>query len=46
MSAPPVSFNIKLITPATASEPYFAAAPSRKTSILAIALAGIAFKST
>ncbi len=34
-----------LITPAIASEPYCAAAPSLKTSILLIAAAGIAFKS-
>src|SRR5437667_1874744 len=35
-----------LITPAMASEPYWAAAPSRNTSIRSIAAAGIAFKST
>ena len=35
-----------LITPAIASEPYLADAPSRNTSIFSIALAGIAFKST
>ena len=34
------------MTPAMASEPYCAAAPSRSTSILAIAEAGIAFRST
>ncbi len=33
------------ITPAIASEPYCAEAPSRKTSNLSIAKAGIAFKS-
>src|SRR6058998_2859816 len=35
-----------LITPAMASEPYWAAAPSRSTSIRSIAAVGIAFKST
>ena len=35
-----------LITPAIASEPYWAAAPSRNTSMRSIAFAGIAFKST
>jgi hypothetical protein len=35
-----------LTTPAMASEPYCAAAPSRSTSIRSIALAGIAFRST
>src|SRR5216117_857146 len=35
-----------LITPAIASEPYWAAAPSRSTSIRSIAAAGIAFRST
>src|SRR2546426_9821406 len=35
-----------LITPAMASEPYWAAAPSRNTSIRSMAAAGIAFKST
>src|SRR5439155_600791 len=34
------------ITPAMASEPYWAAAPSRSTSIRSIAAAGIAFRST
>src|SRR5437870_133270 len=34
------------ITPAMASEPYWAAAPSRNTSIRSIAAAGIAFRST
>jgi len=33
-------------TPAIASEPYCAAAPSRNTSIRSIALLGIAFRST
>ena len=40
------SFNTMLITPAIASEPYWAAAPSRSTSIRSIAAAGIAFRST
>ena len=35
-----------LITPAMASEPYCADAPSRSTSMRSIAAAGIAFKST
>src|SRR5262245_4096792 len=35
-----------LITPAIASEPYWAAAPSRRTSIFSMAEAGIAFRST
>jgi hypothetical protein len=35
-----------LITPAMASEPYCAAAPSRRISIRSMALAGIAFRST
>ena len=35
-----------LTTPAIASEPYWAAAPSRRISIRSIALAGIAFRST
>jgi hypothetical protein len=34
-----------LITPAIASEPYWADAPSLNTSIFSIANAGIAFKS-
>ena len=34
------------ITPAMASEPYCAAAPSRRISMFSIAAAGIAFKST
>ena len=33
-------------TPAMASEPYWAEAPSRSTSIRSIALTGIAFRST
>ena len=40
-----LSFNTMFITPAIASEPYCAAAPSRRISILLIALAGIEFKS-
>src|SRR3989441_3067211 len=40
------SFNTMFITPAMASEPYWAAAPSRSTSIRSIAAAGIAFRST
>ena len=35
-----------LTTPAIASEPYWAEAPSRNTSIRSMALAGIAFRST
>jgi hypothetical protein len=35
-----------LMTPAIASEPYCAAAPSRSTSIRSIADTGIAFRST
>ena len=35
-----------LITPAIASEPYWAEAPSRSTSMRSIAAAGIAFRST
>ena len=34
------------MTPAIASDPYCAAAPSRSTSIFSIAEAGIAFRST
>ena len=40
-----LSFKTILITPEIASEPYCAAAPSLKISILLIAVAGIAFKS-
>ena len=39
-------FKTMLMTPAMASEPYWAAAPSRSTSILSIAADGIAFRST
>ena len=35
-----------LITPAIASDPYCAEAPSRNTSILSMAAAGILFRST
>ena len=38
-----MSFNTILITPAIASEPYCAAAPSRNNSILLIEDVGIAF---
>jgi len=40
-----LSFKTIFITPAMASEPYCAEAPSLNTSILLIAFAGIAFKS-
>lgn len=40
-----LSFVTILMTPAIASEPYWAAAPSRRISILLIEAAGIAFKS-
>ena len=40
-----LSFKTILITPAIASDPYCAAAPSRRISIRLMALAGIAFKS-
>src|SRR5437899_296974 len=40
------SLSTMLITPAIASEPYWAAAPSRSTSIRSMADVGIAFKST
>ncbi len=36
-------FNIIFTTPAIASDPYCAEAPSRKTSILSIAAVGILF---
>ena len=40
-----VSFVTMLITPAIASEPYCAAAPSRRTSIRLIAPSGYALRS-
>src|SRR3989442_1072227 len=39
-------FNTMLITPAMASDPYCADAPSRSTSIRSMAAVGIAFRST
>ena len=39
-------FSTMLITPAMASDPYWADAPSRSTSIRSMAAVGIAFKST
>ena len=55
MVAPPLKVSVKgpapdlvtmLITPAMASEPYWAAAPSRRTSMRSIAETGIALRST
>src|SRR2546430_4677838 len=40
------SFSTMLMTPAIASDPYWAAAPSRSTSMRSIAAAGIALRST
>jgi hypothetical protein len=40
-----LDFKIIFITPAMASEPYWALAPSRSISILSIAAAGIALRS-
>ena len=46
MGAKAPCFSTRLTTPAMASEPYFAAAPSRSTSMRSMALAGMVFIST